>query len=76
MHENAAVWIDHSQAVIVFTDAGKISTETIESSLEPHTRYAGRADEYGGGTVDGGDHLVSLQESPDPGARRGEAGTA
>ncbi|MBK6315021.1 MAG: hypothetical protein IPF53_12080 [Blastocatellia bacterium] len=39
MHENAAVWIDHSQAVIVFTDAGKISTETIESSLEPHTRY-------------------------------------
>lgn len=39
MHEKAAVWIDHSQAVIVFTDAGKISTETIESSLEPHTRY-------------------------------------
>ncbi len=39
MHETTAVWIDHSQAVIVFADAGKFSTETIESSLEPHTRY-------------------------------------
>lgn len=39
MHDRAGVWIDHSQAVIVFADAGRMSTDLVESYIEPHSRY-------------------------------------
>ena len=49
MSRNAGLWIDHKEAVIVFTAASADSadsaeeTKRMESGMEKHVRYSGRA---------------------------------
>jgi hypothetical protein len=43
LKKQAGVWIDHRQAFIVFMGEGTEKTERIESGMEKHVRYAGRA---------------------------------
>ena len=46
MSRNAGLWIDHKEAVIVFTATSADSaeeTKRMESGMEKHIRYSGRA---------------------------------
>lgn len=46
MSRNAGLWIDHNEAVIVFTATSADSaeeTKRMESGMEKHVRYSGRA---------------------------------
>ena len=45
MKQNAGIWIDHREAFIVFIDAkdGAETTDHLESGVEKHVRYSGRA---------------------------------
>ena len=46
MSRNAGLWIDHKEAVIVFTATSADSaeeTKRMESGMEKHVRYSGRA---------------------------------
>lgn len=46
MSRNAGLWIDHKEAVIVFTANNADSaeeTKRMESGMEKHVRYSGRA---------------------------------
>ena len=43
----AGVWIDHKKAVIVSSSEGHVTTQTVESDVAAHPRYAGHQD--GGG---------------------------
>jgi len=43
MNHRVGIWIDHKRAVIVSASAGRVTTETLESEVGPHARYAGRA---------------------------------
>ena len=47
MNHNAGIWIDHKRAIIVSVAAGRVTSETVESDVEAHPRYAGQQD--GGG---------------------------
>ena len=46
MNRNVGIWIDHKRAVIVSVSAGRVTSETLESDIEPHPRYS---DQEGGG---------------------------
>ena len=46
MSRNAGLWIDHKEAVIVFTASNADSaeeTKRMQSGMEKHVRYSGRA---------------------------------
>ena len=46
MNKNAGLWIDHKEAIIVFaaTEAGgSEETKRMESGMEKHVRFSGRA---------------------------------
>lgn len=46
MNRNAGLWIDHKEAVIVFAATGADNaeeTKRMESGMEKHVRYSGRA---------------------------------
>lgn len=47
MSHKVGIWIDHKKAVIVSASGDRITTETLESDVGPHTRYSGTQD--GGG---------------------------
>lgn len=47
MNHKVGVWIDHRRAVIVSVSAGHVTSETLESDIEPHPRYSDPQD--GGG---------------------------
>ncbi len=47
MEHIAGIWVDHKKAVIVSVSAGGVNVKTLESGVEPHTRYAGSQE--GGG---------------------------
>ena len=47
MNHMAGVWIDHKKAVIVSSSEGHVTTQTVESDVAAHPRYAGHQD--GGG---------------------------
>ena len=42
-HSKVGIWIDHKKAVIVSASAGHVTVNTLESDVEPHARYSGRA---------------------------------
>ena len=43
MTRQAGIWIDHKQAFVVFIDEGPEKTQRIDSGMEKHVRYSGRA---------------------------------
>jgi hypothetical protein len=43
MNDKVGIWIDHRKAVIVSASGDKVTTRTLESDVEPHSRYSGRA---------------------------------
>ncbi len=43
MKRQAGMWIDHRQAFVVFIDEGAEETQRIESGMEKHVRFSGRA---------------------------------
>ena len=43
MNEKIGIWIDHKRAVIVSTSPDRVTTNTLESEVGPHDRYADRA---------------------------------
>jgi hypothetical protein len=43
MNDKIGIWIDHRKAVIVSASGDKVTTRTLESDVEPHARYSGRA---------------------------------
>ena len=43
MNDQVGIWIDHSKAVIVSASADRITLNTVESKVGPHSRYSGRA---------------------------------
>lgn len=47
MSHKVGIWIDHKKAVIVSASADRVTAETLESDVGPHTRYSGPQD--GGG---------------------------
>ena len=47
MNHKVGVWIDHKKAVIVSASGDRVTAETLESDVGPHTRYSGPQD--GGG---------------------------
>jgi hypothetical protein len=47
MNHKVGIWIDHKKAVIVSASGDRITAETLESDVGPHTRYSGPQD--GGG---------------------------
>ena len=47
MNHMAGVWIDHKKAVIVSSSERHVTTQTVESDVAAHPRYAGHQD--GGG---------------------------
>ena len=47
MNRHVGIWIDHARAVIVSASDGRVTTDTLESGVEGHPRYAGQQD--GGG---------------------------
>ena len=40
---NVGIWIDHGKAVIVSASADRVTVNTLESKVGPHSRYSGRA---------------------------------
>jgi hypothetical protein len=47
MTHKVGIWIDHKKAVIVSASEDRVTAETLESDVGPHTRYSGPQD--GGG---------------------------
>ena len=47
MNHKVGIWIDHKKAVIVSASGDRVTAETLESDVGPHTRYSGPQD--GGG---------------------------
>ena len=43
MKGRVGIWIDHRKAVIVSASANRVTVETLESTVGPHSRYSGRA---------------------------------
>src|SRR5258708_28591448 len=43
MKRQAGIWIDHRTAFVVFIGEGTEETERIQSGMEKHVRYSGRA---------------------------------
>ena len=43
MNNKVGIWIDHRKAVIVSASADRVTTQTLESKVGPHSRYSGRA---------------------------------
>ena len=43
MNDKVGIWIDHRKAVIVSASGDRVTTNTVESHVEPHSRYSGRA---------------------------------
>lgn len=43
MKKQAGLWIDHREAFVVFISEGAEKTQRIESGVEKHVRYSGRA---------------------------------
>ncbi len=43
MNDRVGIWIDHRKAVIVPASADRVTVETLESKVGPHSRYSGRA---------------------------------
>jgi len=43
MNDRVGIWIDHGKAVIVAASADRVTVNTLESKVGPHTRYSGRA---------------------------------
>ena len=43
MSEKVGIWIDHRDAFVVFVGEGSEETERIESGMEKHVRFSGRA---------------------------------
>ena len=43
MKRHAGIWIDHREAFVVFIGGGAEETERMESGVEKHVRYSGRA---------------------------------
>ncbi len=43
MNDKVGIWIDHRKAVIVSASGDKVTSRTLESDVEPHPRYSGRA---------------------------------
>ena len=43
MNDKVGIWIDHRKAVIVSASADRVTTQTLESKVGPHSRYSGRA---------------------------------
>jgi hypothetical protein len=42
-NDRVGIWIDHRKAVIVSTSEDKVTTRALESDVEPHSGYSGRA---------------------------------
>jgi hypothetical protein len=40
---NVGIWIDHGKAVIVSASADRVTVNTLESNVGPHSRYSARA---------------------------------
>jgi hypothetical protein len=47
MSRDVGIWIDHQRAVIVHAAREGSTTETVESDVAPHPRYAGQQDSGG-----------------------------
>ena len=43
MNDKVGIWIDHRKAVIVSASGNRVTTKTLDSDVEPHARYSGRA---------------------------------
>jgi hypothetical protein len=43
MNDKVGIWIDHRKAVIVSASADRVTAKTLESRVESHSRYSGRA---------------------------------
>ena len=43
MNDRVGIWIDHGKAVIVSASADRVTINTLESKVGPHSRYSGRA---------------------------------
>jgi stalled ribosome rescue protein Dom34 len=48
MKKHVGVWIDHRNAVIVFTGQDTEEPQRIESGVEKHVRYSGQGSEHDG----------------------------
>jgi|SRR5579872_6329270 len=55
MDDNVGIWIDHRKAVIVSVSADRVSTKTLQSEIDPHSRYSGRAGSAEGPRGEGGE---------------------
>jgi len=53
MNHKVGIWIDHKKAVIVSASGDRVTAETLESDVGPHTRYSGPQE--GGGEKKYGD---------------------
>ncbi len=53
MGDKVGIWIDHGKAVIVSASADRVTSRTLESNVEPHSRYSGRA---GSAAPEGSEH--------------------
>ena len=43
MNDSVGIWIDHRKAVIVSASPDRVTINTLESRIGPHSRYSGRA---------------------------------
>lgn len=43
MNDRVGIWIDHGKAVIVSASPDRVTINTLESRIGPHSRYSGRA---------------------------------
>jgi hypothetical protein len=43
MNDRIGIWIDHGKAVIVSASPERVTVNTLESKVGPHSRYSGRA---------------------------------
>ena len=48
MNHKVGIWIDHKKAVIVSASANRVTVKTMESEVEPHTRYSDGPQDGGG----------------------------
>ena len=60
MKRQAGIWIDHRQAFVVFIGDGTEETERIESGMEKHVRYSGRASSEEGSADDQQDRQYAV----------------
>jgi hypothetical protein len=47
MSHEVGIWIDHKRAVIVSASEGLVTTQTLESEVEPHPHYSSQLDSGG-----------------------------